>query len=146
MILRTLLLQVAEHGDSTMVAALNKQRNNIGRTPDVRALSKAFSSTCLTRNTFLVFDAPDELENPKEVVLLMRSLVDAGCKVCITSRDIPEIRGQLSNAKEMEIMPSREDLTTYVKARLGESDFCDAFDGDKNNDVVDTIVLKADGM
>lgn len=136
MILRTLLLQVAEHGDSTMVAALNKQRNNIGRTPDVRALSKAFSSTCLTRNTFLVFDAPDELENPKEVVLLMRSLVDAGCKVCITSRDIPE----------MEIMPSREDLTTYVKARLGESDFCDAFDGDKNNDVVDTIVLKADGM
>ncbi|KAB2576395.1 putative ankyrin repeat protein [Lasiodiplodia theobromae] len=145
-ILRNILLQAAEQADSSMLAALNEKRQSVGRNFAVENLAQAFLSAALTqKDIFLVLDAPDELESPKEVVSLLQSFVKAGCKVCVTSRDIPEIRGPLSTDKQVNIKSaSREDLATYIKARFAESDFCDALAA--IDDIVDAVILKADGI
>lgn len=67
-----------------MLAALNEKRQSIGRNFAVENLAQAFLSAALTqKDIFLVLDAPDELESPKEVVSLLQSFVKAGCKVCV---------------------------------------------------------------
>ncbi|KAL1641063.1 hypothetical protein SLS58_006335 [Diplodia intermedia] len=145
-ILRSILLQLAEQGDSAVLSELNKQRQSIGRNFSTESLAQALHTTCLNhKNIFLVLDAPDELEHPKEIVSLLQAFAEAGCKVCVTSRDIPEVRGPLSAAKHIHIRnASPEDLATYIRSRFAESDFCDALAA--INDIVDAVVQRADGI
>ncbi|KAL0257966.1 hypothetical protein SLS55_007134 [Diplodia seriata] len=145
-ILRSILLQLAEQGDPAVLSELNKQRQSIGRNFSTENLAQALHTTFLDhKNIFLVLDAPDELETPKEIVSLLQAFAEAGCKVCVTSRDIPEVRGPLSAAKHIHIRnASPEDLATYIRSRFAESDFCDALTA--INDIVDAVVQRADGI
>ncbi|KAF9639089.1 ankyrin repeat-containing protein [Lasiodiplodia theobromae] len=95
---------------------------------------------------FLVLDGLDELEKSEEVISLLQSFVQAGCKVCVMSRDTPDIRDSLSGAKHMEVRASREDMVTYAKARFQESDFCNVFEAHKHDGIIEEIVGKANGI
>ncbi len=134
---------MVEYGDDETVSALLKHRNELGTTPKPADLSLAFAEACHKRKTYLILDAPDELET-KQVVSRLESFVDAGCRVLVTSRDHPDLREAFSAARQIEAHASSEDLTVYVQHRFGESDFHDTMGN--THTIVDAVVNKADGL
>ena len=112
-ILQSILRQVVEQGSNDILSGLLKRRNESRGTPKPGDLSLAFAEGCYKQKTYLVLDAPDELET-KQIISYLQSFVDAGCRVLITSRDHPDLREAFSAAKQIEAHASSEDLTVYV--------------------------------
>lgn len=107
-------------------------------------LSKCFVSVCRLQRTFLLLDAPDELDKPKELLEQIQSFVDAGCWVLVTGRNIPDIRGAVRAPREIAVLAMREDLIAYIHARFRDSEFFGAVSRD--NEILDAIVEKSNGM
>lgn len=104
-------------------------------------IAKAFS---LHDKPFLVIDALDELNNSEGLLPYFQSFVDAGCRVLVTSRDIPSIRSKLHMASSIEVKPSVEDLEAFVTSRFQESAFCDEIE--ECRVLIDTIISKSNNM
>jgi hypothetical protein len=143
-ILRSLLLQVVERGDRNVVSFLSSSRSAMGTAASAQDLAKSYSTACQHQRTFLVLDAPGELDKPKELLAHLHSFVEAGCWVLVMSRDIPDVRGTLQTARQIEVQATREDLVMYIKARFSESDFPDTIS--ENNGILDGIIEKSSGM
>lgn len=90
---------------------------------NLKDLAQIFARACALRPTYLVIDAPDELNEPDGLLCHFQSFVEAGCRVLVTSRDLPNIRNNLDTADKMEVRSNFEDLKTYVKSRFRESEF-----------------------
>lgn len=144
-ILRSLLRQVVECGDKSVISTLNQHRLSMDQSPSLQAFAQAFSTVCAVQGrTYVVLDAPDELENPKELLALCHSFVEVGCRVLVTSRDVPDLRDVLQTATQIQVLARREDLKIFVETRFNESDFRDAITG--HDGFVDAVIEKANGM
>jgi hypothetical protein len=143
-ILQSILRQVVEHGSKEGISVLLKRRNELCTTPKPEDLSLAFAEVCCKqKKTYLILDAPDELET-KQIVSRLQSFVNAGCKVLVTSRYHPDLSEAFSNAKQIEAHASTQDLTVYVKHRFAESDFRDTVGS--THTIVAAVVKKANGL
>jgi hypothetical protein len=143
-ILQSILRQVVEHGSKEGISVLLKRRNELCTTPKPEDLSLAFAEVCCKqKRTYLILDAPDELET-KQIVSRLQSFIDAGCRVLVTSRYHPDLNEAFSNAKQIEAHASTEDLTIYVKHRFAESDFRDTVGS--THTIVAAVVKKANGL
>ncbi|KAL2007477.1 hypothetical protein VTN00DRAFT_8915 [Thermoascus crustaceus] len=69
---------------------------------------------------------------------MVHSFVEAGCRVLVTSRDLPNLRNKLDIADKMEV---GLDLKDYIESRFREGDF--AGEVDEANGLVDEIASKA---
>ena len=141
--MQTILAQLVEQGCDQVIEVLKKSRNESPSELKANHLSQAFAKICSRKKVYLILDAPDELQNT-EIILNLRSFVDAGCKVLVSSRDHPDLREALSTAKQVEVHASSEDLTSYVEHRFRETDFRDS--SLKAHDLVVAIVKKANGL
>jgi hypothetical protein len=142
-ILQSILQQVVEHDTEEAISVLLKRRNERSR-PKPGDLSLALAEVCRKqKKTYLILDAPDELET-RQIVSRLQSFVDAGCRVLVTSRDQPDLREAFQTARQIEACSSSEGLALYIEHRFGETDFRDKVG--KTHDIVDAIVKKSNGL
>ena len=149
LILQAFLRQAIEQADPDLIPDLTRRRNDLGSSPKPTDLASIFSDLCRKQKTYLIFDAADEVENPKPLIAHFRTFIKAGCYVIVTSRDHPDIRALLSNPQHIQIqhiqiLADTKDLVAYVQSRFEESDF-GGLPGVQNS-LVDTIVQRADGL
>lgn len=142
-ILQSILRQVIEHGSEESISVLLKCRSESSSRQKPGDLSLAFAEVCSKQKTYLILDAPDELET-KQIVSRLQYFVGAGCRVLVTSRDHPDLREAFPTARQIEAHASNEDLTVYVEHRFGDSDFRDKVGN--VHEIVDAIVKKANGL
>ena len=143
-ILQSVLNQVVERGDQNVILSVSKWINSADKISSVEDLWQAFCAACLTQpNTYLILDAPDELENPKMLVGLFQPFVMAGCRLLVTSRDVPDLKNALGQAKRVQIQADPRDLATFVEGRFRESGFENI---SKSKEFLKEVVNKADGM
>ncbi len=143
-VLQSFLRQTLHKGSRYQVSLL-EQCCKHSSTPSLRELSMTLSDTArLNKNTFIVVDALDELEDRKSLIPILRGLTKAGIKVLVTSRDIPDIRDAFQTEKRLEIEAERSDLEIYVGSRLTGSDHYESLN--PNAGIVSAIVDPAGGM
>jgi len=143
-VLQSVLRQVVEQGDENVILSVSKWINSADKISSEEDLWQGFCTACLTQpNTYLILAAPDELENPKMLVSLFQPFVTAGCRLLVTSRDVPDLKNALGKAKQVQIQADRRDLATFVEGRFRESGFDNI---SKSKKFVNEVVDKADGM
>lgn len=141
-IIRYLLRQLVEQGDGQLVSALKKSCVDPVKLANLKDLARTVAEACALKLTYLVVDGPDELNDPDGLLSLLQSFVDVGCRVLVTSRDLPNIRRKLGTAESMEVRSTVEDLMTYVEYRFRESEF--SIEASSSNRLVHEIVTKTD--
>jgi hypothetical protein len=93
---------VVEQGDRNVISSASKWINSADKISSVEDLWQALCTAYLARpNSYVILDAPDELENPKMLISLLQAFVKAGCRLLVTSRDIPDLRNALATAKQV---------------------------------------------
>ena|SRR5436190_16142897 len=96
-------------------SALKECCNDPYKLRSPKDLSQIFTKACsLQKNTYLVIDGPDELNDPDGLLSYLQSFVDAGCRILVTSRDISNIRSKFYTANKMEVQATFEDLKTFL--------------------------------
>ncbi|KAH7150354.1 ankyrin repeat-containing domain protein [Dactylonectria estremocensis] len=111
-ILRQLLNQA---GEETILALVDFQKQAKGE-PDIRILFEMIVTLCeLAPPTYLILDAPDELDSPNEIMTILQRFSASGCRVLVTSRDTPDLRHALSAANNIEIQADEEDLVLFLE-------------------------------
>ena len=141
-IIRYLLRQLVGQGDDQLVSTLKKSCKDPAKLANVKDLAQIVAEACALRLTYLVIDGPDELDDPDGLISLLPSFVNAGCRVFVTSRDLPNIRRKLGTADSLEVRSNVEDLITYVESRFSESEF--SIEASSSSQLIHEIVAKAD--
>ena len=113
-------------------------------TPKADELFSAIKEVCSQQNSYLIFDAPDELDSPESILSRLYGLVQAGCRVLLTSRDHPDVRAVFASGRQLEVCSYAEDMALYVQYRFQESDFRDIVL--KGHTIVDAICQKANSL
>ena len=145
-VLQSFLRQILHQGSRHQVSLL-EQCCKHSTTPSLKELSMTLSDTArLNKNTFIVVDALDEFEDRKSLIPILQGLAkaEAGFKVLVTSRDIPDIRDAFQTEKCLEIEAERSDLELYVGSRLTESDHYESLN--PNAGIISAIIDQAGGM
>lgn len=114
---------------------------DLSRLRNIKDLAHLFATACALRPIYLIVDGLDELNDPNGLLCHFQLFVEAGCRVLVTSRDLPNIRNKLDIADKMEVGSDLEDLKTYIESRFRESDF--AGEVGEANGLVDEIASKA---
>ena len=143
-IFQCLLRQLIDQGNREVITTLHELCKDPSRLRNLEALAQILTKACTLVETYLILDAPDELKEPNSLLCHLPSFVEAGCRVLVTSRDLPNIRSKLRAADKMEIRSNFEDLKLYIESRFRESDF--SSEVDKSNGILNEIALKSSDM
>jgi hypothetical protein len=122
-IVQSILGQVAEHGDENVVSILSKHRREASSMPKIDVMWRVLDEVCDVHRVFLIIDALDELDTPRTILSRLQSLVAAGGRVLVTSRDHPDLRAALSAGSSVELYSHPEDVISYILYRFRDSDF-----------------------
>ena len=143
-ILQQFLRQILHDANPMQLSQLEQHCRTLNN-PSLKDLSRIFSDvTRVNENAFLIIDALDEFSDRKTLIPILRILANAGIKVLVTSRHIPDIYDAFHKERNLEIQASRSDLENFVANSLRESDYYDTFS--PNAGIVSTIVDQAGGM
>lgn len=143
-ILQSILRQVAMDATDDVISLLSEHRRRCQSPPKLDELVAALKETCEKEKTYLVLDAPDELDVSKVVLSRLVTLAKVGCRVFVASRDHPDIRVSLSNARHLEVNSDMNDITLYIRHRFGESDFRDTIG--TAHTIIEALAEKANGL
>jgi NACHT domain len=143
---KSLLRQAIAQRQLPVLEALASSRAQLNtlRPASAKDLSNALNAICSSGQVILVFDAPDELENAKELESILHPFLRNNCRILVTSRDLPEIRSVLNMASIVEVQADRNDLRTYVVSQFEENDLGDLLE--KHPELQIEIVDKSNGM
>ncbi|KAL9620027.1 MAG: hypothetical protein Q9160_005405 [Pyrenula sp. 1 TL-2023] len=144
LVLKAMLRQVVEQASQELLPFLLQRRDDLGQCPKPADVGLVFTAVCRRKKIFLIFDAADEVENLKRLLIRFEAFVKAGCHILITSRDHPDLRTSSLSQKQIQIVASIDDLQAYVQSRFQESDFDDQL-GTRHS-IVDAVVSRADGL
>ena len=143
-ILQGLLKQLIDQGDCEVIGALNGLCKDPSKLRNLKDLAQILTKAYALKNTYLILDAPDELKEPDSLLCYLPLFVQAGCRVLVTSRDLPNIRNQLRTADKIELRSNFGDLKIYIESRFLESDF--ANEVDQSSGILNEIALKSSDM
>lgn len=151
-ILSSLIRQVV-HITGKLPTALDElydHHDSVNTRPTLGELELTFRS--IVRNlesVYIVLDALDECEN-KVRTMTLRFLKgmqeDSKLLLLATSRFIPDVRGEMQAAVQVEIQATDEDVKAYVTNRLVELARCVTRDVDLQQLVVKSICAAVQGM
>ena len=116
------LRQLVVQGDANLVSALKRSCAEPTALTNRVNMAEIAAEACTFQLTYLVIDGLDELDDPNGLLCLLPPLIECGCRVLITSRDLPNIRRKLDGSKNMEIQSNTEDLRAYVDHRFSDLD------------------------
>ncbi|KAJ7829777.1 ankyrin repeat-containing domain protein [Mycena olivaceomarginata] len=144
-ILQSLMRQMLLHGNDGHISVLKRCRERLSTPPSAKDLFQAFIEMCKLESSgpYIVLDALDELEDRKVLLPLLRELVQVGCHIFATSRDIPDIAEALRTSEQLELEANRADLRLFVESELQASDFSHL---GGSSSIVDAIVDQAGGI
>ncbi|KAK2033526.1 hypothetical protein LX32DRAFT_679708 [Colletotrichum zoysiae] len=143
---KDLLRQAIVQGKGPTIQALVDFRKKLGlhRPASSKDLSDALRTVCAMQQLVLVLDGPDEMENPRDLKIILSPFIKTNCRVLVTSRDIPEIRSTLNEASKVEVLADASDLRAYVASRFQESDLDELIE--KHPDLEKDILEKSQGI
>ncbi|KAF4811647.1 Ankyrin repeat and KH domain-containing protein 1 [Colletotrichum tropicale] len=141
---KALLRQVIRKRRASTVQKLVNFRKESGfhRPAIPRDISDALKIACADQEFVLVLDAPDEMENSKELKTILVPFTNAS--VLVTSRDTPEIRSTLDQATKMELQADSNDMRAYVASRFEECDLDDVIE--RHPELESEILEKSQGI
>jgi hypothetical protein len=143
-ILQCFLRQILHEANPVQLSLLDQYHENLN-SPSLKELSQILLEVAQVKaNVFLIIDALDELGDHKALIPILCNLSDAGIKVFVTSRDIPDIQDALHTERNLEIQASHFDLENFVANSFQENDFYDSLDS--NAAIVSAIVDQEGGM
>ena len=117
-ILLDVLRQLVVQGDANLVSALKRSYAEPSALTNRINIAEIAAEACTFQLTYLVIDGLDELDDLNGLLCLLPSLVEGGCRVLVTSRDLPNIRRKLNGSENMEIESNTDDLRAYVDHRF----------------------------
>ena len=127
--------------------AFREQRAAIGgRGPQLVDIMKMIQTITSSRQTFMCIDALDECWGVQRVRLLdsLKQIIEksAGTRIFMTGR--PHLRAEVEKhlsgrVGSISIVPTKSDITRYLRARLGEDETLDAMDESLEADVLEKI-------
>ncbi|KAK3315417.1 ankyrin repeat-containing domain protein [Apodospora peruviana] len=127
-ILRTILRQVVQQVDAETISGLIKFCPDPEKLQSTRGVGEVLAKACeIQKNVFLILDGPDELREPGEILECLKELtsINSGCRVLVTSRNIPQVRNILDFAQEFEIHAYELDIGAFVGSRFRSCDMWD---------------------
>ncbi|KAJ6461144.1 ankyrin repeat-containing domain protein [Mycena vitilis] len=144
-IIQSMLRQMLIQGNDRHIAVLKRYRDRSSTSPSLKDACQAFVEMCKLQSPgpYMVLDALDELEDRKLLLPLLGELVEFGCHIFATSRNIPDIADALAVCKQVELEANRADLKLFVENELHASDFAHVRGTDT---IVDAIVDQAGGI
>lgn len=144
-ILQALLRQLVEQAGEDVVMQIKAALSDpIKRTKEAD-LCKILAQACSLHPTYLVIDAPDELDKPRRLLAHMQPLVDCNAHVLITSREISEMK-KFPNLLKIEARSKLEDIRKYLTAQFEEHELCEDDDTSEFDGLVDAIVSKSSNL
>ena len=143
-ILQSLLRQAVEQGHVELI----RQVKNACVDPSVlrnsEEIGRILAKACAIRKTYLILDAPDELNEPMDLLAFVDILVQNQCSCMVTSRDISNIRRCFKGAKQFEVKAHPQDLAAFVNWNLRQNGLLEENPGIVN--LVDEVVEKSGQM
>ncbi|KAH6891489.1 ankyrin repeat-containing domain protein [Thelonectria olida] len=144
-ILQSLLRKLINQANDSTILGLTEFRDETKGEPDIKMLTDMVVTLCeLAPSTYLILDAPDELEAPKRLISIFQTFAAAGCRVLVTSRDTPDLRHDLSIANKMEIRAVREDVSLFLEHCFRETGHEKIIR--RGQDLIEEVIEKADGI
>ncbi|CAM1508031.1 Fc.00g048790.m01.CDS01 [Cosmosporella sp. VM-42] len=144
-ILQSLLRRLLDQVEATIISPIVKLQEDAKGEPTTKVLSEMIVTICkLVPSTYLILDAPDELDDPKEIVALFNRFSAAGCKVLISSRDTPDLRHALSTANTTRFEAMAEDVLLFLEHRFREEGHHHLLS--RGQDLLEKVVERANGI
>ncbi|KPM36024.1 hypothetical protein AK830_g10546 [Neonectria ditissima] len=144
-ILRSILHRLINQVEEGVISTLIEFQSEAKGEPDVKIISDMIVTSCrLGPPMYLILDAPDELDAPKEIMALLQKFSGAGCKILVTTRDTPDLRNALSTASSMELRAVEKDVLLFLDYRFREEGHDNI--ACRGLDLIQGIVEKANGM
>ena len=136
-----MLRQAIEQGDSGTVA---KAKEACGGDPsqlrELDSICAILADVCSVSATYLVLDAPDELEKPDELLRCLKQIASTSVRLLIMSREMAEIKRRFSSAIKFEVKTDHEDVRRYVNDRIEDSEYSEELS--EAPDLVNELVSK----
>ena len=127
--------------------AFQEQKKAIGgRGPQLLDIVKMLQTITSSQRTFVCIDALDECAVVHRVKILdsLKQILEksSGIRIFITGR--PHIRGEIEKRLSGQVIsvslsPNKEDITRYLRVKLGEDETPDAMDEDLVADILERI-------
>ena len=137
-----------------ILRAFQQQRTTLGgRRPELVNIIKMLQLVSSSRRTFVCIDAIDECAGEQRARLLdslNEILVKApGTRIFATGR--PYVRAEMEkrlpgHVTSVSINPTKENVITYLRARLGRDETPDAMDESLEEEILEKIPRKVSGM
>lgn len=145
-VLMTLLRQAILQAPRTVLAALIRFRGRLGvaRSASSKDLCDALETICAKQKVFIVLDGLDELEQVKDIKVILSPFIKTESKLFIASRDLPEIHFALKSAFKLRFQPRNSDLAAYIKGQFRENDLEEILQSHPN--LGDDILDKSNGV
>ena len=124
-----------------------------GHEPQLACIVKILQLITSSQPTFMCIDGLDECVRAQRVMVLdslQQILKKApGTRIFMTGR--PQIRGEIEECLagrviSVSVCPSKEDIITYLRARLAEDETPDAMDESLEADILEKIPENISGM
>ncbi|KAK7420387.1 hypothetical protein QQX98_002810 [Neonectria punicea] len=134
-----------DHAEEGIISTMVEFQSEAKGEPDVKVLSDMIATLCkLGPPTYLILDAPDELDAPKEIMVLLQRFAGAGCRILVTSRDTPDLRNALSTANHMKLRAVKEDVFLFLEHCFREEGHDKITQ--RGHDLIEGVIEKANGI
>ena len=137
-----------------ILRAFQEQKKAIGgRAPQLVDIVKMLQAIVSSQPTFMCIDALDECVGAQRLKFLdsLKEILESstGARIFLTGR--PHIRAEIEKrlpgkVTSVSVSPTRGDIVTYLRARLGEDETPDAMDESLEADILENIPEKISEM
>ena len=144
-ILQALVRQVVEQGSEDVIMQIKDALADPNTRTNEVELCKIIAQACTSHPTYIILDAPDELEKPGRILSHLTSLADCKARILITSREMSEMK-KFPNTAKIETKSSIEDIRKYLTAQFKEHELCEDDDTSEFDSLINDIVKRSGEM
>jgi hypothetical protein len=142
-IVKSLLCRLIPQLDTDAVASLTDLKEEVRHKPGAELVAKMVLLAAKHSPVAIVLDALDELDASSEIVSNLKRFVDGGCRVFLTSRNLPDLKSQLPVTINLSISANPEDVKLFLETRFREEGHDELIR--RGKDLMDRIIDKAGG-
>ncbi|KAF7535505.1 hypothetical protein G7054_g5357 [Neopestalotiopsis clavispora] len=142
-IVKSLLCRLIPQLDTDAVASLTDLKEEVRHKPGAEFVAKMVLLAAKHSPVAIVLDALDELDASSEIVSNLKRFVDGGCRVFLTSRNLPDLKSQLPMTINLSISANPDDVKLFLETRFREEGHDELIR--RGKDLMDRIIDKAGG-